>query len=284
MHRNSLVRGLLGIFGVWITSAALPMINSGVLKQFSPEQLLAARGVLSAVVVFAVLRGRIFGVGGNTYIMAVLVSGAALGLYKGIRIWGGAPTIMVITATPVLNHLFGLIIGRKTRSSEMLGMLAVVSGVVLALFEQELRFNWLGFFWSLFGTFMNAVFYEFISLSKAEPFQKTFWGCLAMGGLGLASSGTFDVPVSTSMFLAVLVFALVGGFLYWWSNMVAFDKRNLPLQTASILAQGETITVIILVSTLIIGERHLSMIQWAGVTLALSGAVYLARNAEPSQS
>ncbi len=283
MHRNSLVRGLLGIFGVWITSAALPMINSGVLKQFSPEQLLAARGVLSAVVVFAVLRGRIFGVGGNTYIMAVLVSGAALGLYKGIRIWGGAPTIMVITATPVLNHLFGLIIGRKTRSSEMLGMLAVVSGVVLALFEQELRFNWLGFFWSLFGTFMNAVFYEFISLSKAEPFQKTFWGCLAMGGLGLASSGTFDVPVSTSMFLAVLVFALVGGFLYWWSNMVAFDKRNLPLQTASILAQGETITVI-LVSTLIIGERHLSMIQWAGVTLALSGAVYLARNAEPSQS
>lgn len=277
MHRNSLVKGLLGIFGVWITSGALPMINSGVLKQFSPEQLLAARGVLSAVVVFAVLRGRVFGVGIYTYIMAVLVSGAALGLYKGIRIWGGAPTIMIITATPILNHLIGMFIGRKTRPHEMIGMIMVISGVVVSLFQPGLTFNWLGFGWSVFGALMNAVFYEFISLSKAEPFQKTFWGCLAMGTLGLSSSEPANLPSDPAVVGALVAFALVGGFLYWWSNMIAFDKKNLPLQAASILAQGETITVI-LVSSFVIGEKHLSVIQWAGVAVALLGAVYLARN------
>ncbi|TSC64966.1 MAG: hypothetical protein G01um101477_655 [Candidatus Doudnabacteria bacterium Gr01-1014_77] len=279
MHRNSLVKGLLGIFGVWLTSASLPMINSGMLKQFSPEELLTARGVLSAVLVLVILRGKVLVSDRGTYLMALFVSGAALGLYKGIRIWGAAPTIMVVTATPLVNFVIGKIRGRAIQRAEIPGTLMIMLGVLTVLFKQGSSFSWLGLYWSIFGTIMNGIFYELIPLSKATQFQKTFWNCVAIGVVAALVSGTnpaklFMVTPATG--LGLVLFALIGGFLYWWSNMIAFDKENLPVQAASVLAQGETITVI-LVSMYLVGEQHLSMIQWFGVALALYGTWYLAR-------
>ncbi len=66
-------------------------------------------------------------------------------------------------------------------------------------------------------------------------------------------------------------FAVIHGFLYWVSNLYAFEY--LPKDVASVLAQGETPAVIVL-ATILLGET-LTGIQWIGVIVALTGAWYV---------
>lgn len=68
-------------------------------------------------------------------------------------------------------------------------------------------------------------------------------------------------------------FALVGGFLYFLSYIEAF--AHLPIDAASVLAQGET-PAVILMSGVIVGDK-LNLLQWLGVAIALYGAWYLSR-------
>ena len=93
---------------------------------------------------------------------------------------------------------------------------------------------------------MNGIFYELIPLSKATQFQR-------LSGTVLQSASSHDrqryqpnrvVPGHSSDRAWARIVCPGGWFLYWWSNIVAFDKENLPVQAASVLAQGETITVI----------------------------------------
>ncbi len=70
---------------------------------------------------------------------------------------------------------------------------------------------------------------------------------------------------------AVVGFAIVGGFLYFLANLVAFS--NLPQVVAAVLVQGET-PAVILMAKVLLGEQ-LNRLQWLGVLIALLGAGYL---------
>lgn len=271
MNRKTLL-GLLGALGIWLTAGlALPFVN--VLYMFAPEQLMVFRGFLTALMAFIGLRGVIGRVDKYTYLIALTVPFATLGLFQGIRHWGAGLTIIVITATPLVNLLIGAFLGRRISGASILGLILVLGGVTIAQWDGH--FEWEGFAWTLFATIANGTLYEWFSRAKSKLLQKCFWGSLGMGTLGLILSANASWTPIANPKLALLVvgFAFVGGFLYWLANLLAFE--NLPTTEASVLAQGETPAVIIGAS-LLLGE-HLTLIQWFGVAIALFGAGYLSR-------
>ncbi len=269
MHRKTLL-GLAGILGIWLTAGlALPLVN--VLDAFTPTQLMVFRGFLTAAMAFILLRGRIGRVDKYTYLIALTLPFATLGLFEGVRHWGAGPTIIIITATPIVNLVIGAFTGRRISPASIIGFVLVLGGVVTA--SRGGHFQWAGFAWTIFGTLMNGILYEWFARAKARPLQKCFYATMGMGMLGIfLSAGTsWGAIASPKIALVVLGFAFVGGFLYWLSNLIAFE--NLPTTEASVLAQGET-PAVILGAGILLGER-LAFAQWIGVAIALLGAGYL---------
>lgn len=271
MNRKTLL-GLFGVLGIWLTAGlALPFVN--VLNMFTPPQLMVFRGFLTAGMALIGLRGIIGRVDKYTYLIALTLPFATLGLFEGIRHWGAGPTIIIITATPLVNLVIGAFLGRRVSQASIIGLVLVLGGVVMARWGGH--FQWAGFAWTMFGTIMNGILYEFFARAKATSLQKCFCACTGMGTLGLALSAgaSWSAIAEPKLILLVLGFAFVGGFLYWIANLMAFE--NLPTTEASVLAQGETPAVIFGASVLL-GE-HLTLVQWVGVVIALYGAWYLSR-------
>jgi len=268
--KNKTLLGLIGVLGIWLTAGlALPFVN--VLNMFSPPQLMVLRGFITAVMALIGLRGVIKRADKYTYLVALILPFATLGLFEGIRHWGAGPTIIIITATPIVNLIIGAFLGRRISLASILGLTLVFLGVVIARWGGN--FQWAGFGWTLFGTIMNGILYEFFARAKSAPLQRCFWGSIGMGTLGFVLSiHTSWAPLANpNIILLVLGFSFVGGLLYWIANLTAFD--NLPTAEASILAQGETPAVIIGAS-IFLGES-LTVWQWIGVAIALCGAWYI---------
>jgi len=240
---------------------------------FTPPQLMVFRGFLTATMAFIGLRGVIGRVDKYTYLIALTLPFATLGLFEGIRHWGAGPTIIIITATPLVNLVIGTFLGRRISPASIVGLVLVLGGVVMARWGGH--FQWAGFAWTLFGTIMNGILYEFFARAKATSLQKCFYACMGMGTLGLVLSAgaSWSAIAEPKLILLVLGFAFVGGFLYWIANLMAFE--NLPTTEASVLAQGET-PAVILGASIMLGE-HLTFVQWVGVGIALYGAWYLSR-------
>lgn len=271
MHHKTLL-GLFGVLGIWLTAGlALPFVN--VLNMFTPTQLMVFRGFLTAAMAFIGLRGHIGRVDKYTYLIALTLPFATLGLFEGIRHWGAGPTIIIITATPLVNLVIGAFLGRRISPASIVGLVLVLGGVVMARWGGH--FQWTGFAWTLFGTIMNGILYEFFARAKATSLQKCFYACMGMGTLGLVLSpgASWSAIAEPKLILLVLGFAFVGGFLYWIANLMTFE--NLPTTEASVLAQGET-PAVILGASVMLGE-HLTLVQWVGVGIALYGAWYLSR-------
>ncbi|MDR0860129.1 MAG: DMT family transporter [Candidatus Peribacteria bacterium] len=240
---------------------------------FSPTQLMVFRGFLTAIIALIGLRGNVGRVDKYTIGIAVILPLATLGLFEGIRNWGAGPTIIIITATPLVNVIIGAFTGRKISLASIIGLVLILGGVILARWGGN--FNWTGFAWSLFGTLMNGILYECFARAKAKPLQKCFYSSMGMGIVGtlLSIGSSWSAISEPKVALVILGFAFIGGFLYWIANLVAFE--NLPTTEASILAQGET-PAVILGATLLLGER-LSLVQWTGVVIALYGAWHLSK-------
>lgn len=279
MERKPAV-GLLGIVGIWITAGlALPFVN--VLRELSAPQLMAARGLVTAALAYALLRGVVWEPDRATLGMAASFALACLGLYMGIRAWGASPTIVIVTATPLVNFAVATWRGRTVSGAAIASLLLTLAGVLIALRPwdaqllrsgEHLR---AGLAWSVFGALLNGAFYEFLARARSTPrLERCFWQAVAVLVVGVvgSASASWQPALQDGRLLAWLVgFAFVGGFLYFLANIEAFD--HLPTDVASVLAQGET-PAVILMASLLLGER-LSASQWVGVLLALSGAWYL---------
>ncbi len=271
MHRKTLL-GLCGVLGIWVTAGlALPFVN--VLDKFTAPQLMVFRGFLTAMMALIGLRGIIGKVDKYTYLIGLTVPFATLGLFQGIRELGAGPAIIVITATPLVNFFIGTFLGRKISSASIIGLVLVISGVAMARWGGH--FNAKGLAWIMFATVMNGILYEWFFRAKSALLTRCFFGSVGMGILGLIFSiRTSWAPIAEPQTVLLIVgFAFVGGFLYWISNLVAFN--NLPTTEASILAQGET-PAVILGAGFLLGE-HLTSIQWIGVAVALYGAWHLSK-------
>lgn len=274
MNQNTVI-GFVGVFGVWFTAGlALPLVNR--LRALSPEQLMLSRGVVTAVLAMMLLRGNVWDrVDRWSILLGVCFALASLGLYRGIRTWGASPTITVVTLTPVMNFLFAIAKGKPVPLAALLSLILILLGVLLALRSKDkLSDAKAGLAWTLFGVVMNGLFYEFASTTATPPLQACFWQATwlaVIGGLGSLRVSWAWWWGSFQLKLVVVGFALVGGFLYFLANLIAFT--NLSQIVAAVLVQGET-PAVILMASILLGER-LSRLQWLGVVIALLGAGYL---------
>lgn len=283
MNRKKTLLGLAGIVGIWLTAGiALPFVN--ILRAFTSEQLMFARGSMTALLALILVRGKIFPVNRHAFLTGLAFAGGCLGLYHGIRELGASLTIVIITAAPVVNFAIAWYKGRPVSRTAIVSLVIILVGITVALqpWSATTRLTTLGIFWSCFGTISGALFFEALvkaqagrQLSIKEKFRLCFWQALVVGLVGLAgtlfSHTTTWVP-NRANFTKILCFALIGGFLYFLSYIEAF--AHLPIDAASVLAQGETPAVIIGAGFLL-GER-MSVSQWLGVALALYGTWYLA--------
>lgn len=274
--KKSIPLGLLGVAGICLAQAvALPFVRS--LESLQAEQLMVARGVVTALLagfLAFLLYGSLGSLDFRTLALAVVFPLACLGLYKGIKAWGVSPVIIVVAATPLANFLFRWARGARVPPAAVLSFFLILGGVSLALRVWEIgRISLPGLLWALFGTLMNALYYEIISLPIGNAkLQLCFWQAAGVAGFGflLLPSNPWT-SLAPSDYLLVLVFALAGGFLYFLANLVAFE--NLTTETASVLAQLET-PAVVAGAALLVGER-LSLPQWAGMALAVLGGMHL---------
>lgn len=271
------IEGLLAVLGIWLTAGvALPFVNR--LTNVSPEQLLTARGVVTAVFAFLLLGGDVFSVDRYTLLLAPILGLASFGLFKGIRAWGAGPTLIIVTLTPLLNFIFTRLSGKHVARSALRGLAFLFVGAILS--HWGWHYHHAGLCYSLFGTLCNAGVYELFARAKSKALQQCFWGMFGMGSIGMflsASSNWHAVLDQPSLVATLIGFALVSGLLYWLANIAAFER--LPKDHASVLAQGET-PAVILMAWFIVGER-ITLIQGIGVLVSLTGAWILKRSLTP---
>lgn len=273
MEKQNTTIGLLGVLGVWLTAGiALPLVN--VLSALSTEQLMTCRGLITAVIALVMARGLVWKTDTATYILAITTPLATWGLFQGVREWGVGPTVIILTATPVLNIFIGLTRGRVVARAMWTGLVLILAGVIVA-YAGTIDFSWRGLGWSILATVANSLVYECLDRSNGTQQQKTFWMFLGMGVFGVSLSAHISwTPFgNTVTVLQVIGWALIGGFLYGLANIAAF--RYLHTNEASVLVQGET-PAVMLGAYLLLGEQ-LTTIQWIGVLIALYGAYYLSR-------
>lgn len=204
---------------------------------------------------------------------------ATLGLFMGVRTWGAGPTVVVLAATPAVNILIGLFLGRRISLGTIVGFSLVLEGVVLARWGGG--FSLAGLAWSLLATIASAGIYELFSLTKSSAYEKCFVGSLGMGLVGLMFSlgQPWQAIGDPKNIMLLVAFSFVGGFLYWMANLVAF--KNLPTNEASVLAQGET-PVVIVSAMFLLGER-MTLGQWFGVAIAITGAALITLTLSPPE-
>ncbi|MDO8594149.1 MAG: EamA family transporter [bacterium] len=269
MHQRKTL-GLFGIFGIWLTAGiTFPLVNT--LRMFETGQLMALRGLLTALLTFICLGGKLGKIDRGLILLRLVVPLATFGMFQSVRSLGASLTAVLFTATPIINFCFGLQAGRMVSGASIGALCLILGGVSLAC--KDATFSLVGFAWALFAMLNEAVVYELFAGKKTNPLQKCFAGSLGMGILGLVLSvrSSWERLLEPRLMLLLCILAFVGGFVYLLANMIAFE--HLPTNEASVLAQGET-PAVILGAYLILGER-LSLLQLIGICIALVGAGYL---------
>lgn len=276
-------KGLIGVLGIWLGNGiALPLIALHRVD-FSTEQMMMTRGIVTALVAIIALKGAIRWPNRHITSFSVVFSFACLSLYKGVREWGPGPTIIILTLTPLVNFVFSWWHGRALTRAMWISCAAMVGGVAFALepWLWTATTSWKGVVWSVIATLLSGIGFEELKKSESiSRWQRTFWIAMAMAIVGTVSgllqNSVLTVAVSPQLLLSLTTFALLAGPIYIFSNTVAFD--NLRVETASILAQGETLAVILL-SGLIL-HQEITVAAIIGSCIALVGVAYLSRNAE----
>lgn len=263
--------------GIWASAAiAFPMVN--LFQQLSTSELMMVRGGTTMVITLGLFGRRISWAGRSILIFSTLFGFAALSFYSGIRAWGINPTAVVLTVTPIVNIAAKKWRGKTIDTYVYVSLTVLLVGVAIALNPWQTVFNAAGFTWSVAAILLAGVGLEVLAgTTGVDPYSRTFWLALVMFAIGAtvtAYDGTlpFHAMTWTTREAGQLAgFGILGGFVYFLSYIIAFDK--LKTEVASVLAMGETPAVIVS-AQLLLGE-HLSGTQWSGVVIALSATTFL---------
>lgn len=269
--------GIVAALGISLTAAiALPLVN--IFTTLQPSELMMVRGTVTAAAVAIFLPKHISSPRPRVILFSFLFGIANLMLYMGVRTWGASPTIAILTTMPVVNILAARWRGDIVSSRTYLTLAALILGVTIALNPWQTAFNAAGCAESIAATLFAGVGLEVLAGTKGvDKYDRTFWLAamiLVIGSVATLMQGI--VPFGGESFtmmrvLQLVAFGIIAGFLYFLSNIYAFDK--LKTATASTLAMAET-PAVILSSCLVLGE-HLSLTQWSGIVIALAATLAL---------
>ena len=263
--------GLLGIFGIWITMALMPLAE---LMPFNPYQLLVLRG-LPAVILLglaaAIPRYRISMPDRNTMLFALFFVVASLGLFQGIKAWGASLSAVLLDMAVLVNFLFAAVRREKIGIANIALFATAIVGSFLALRGWDCgNINVSGLLWSMLALVANGLGIEYGSRAKQNNQTKAFWQSAALSILGLAFSGAHSWNLGGFVVMA-LVFGISTGLLNFLSAFVAF--KNLKPTWTGTLVLG--VTPSILIGSWFITGKVLGMDQILGVGVVICSVGYL---------
>ena len=270
-------KGVMWALMIPLTAAiALPLVN--IFTTLLPSDLMTVRGGVTCVAVGLFFFKNISYPRPNVILFSVLFGVANLMLYMGIRTWGVSPTITVLTAMPVVNIAAARWRGNTVKTRTYLTLFVLVLGVAIAINPWQTEFNAVGCAQSIAATIFAGVGVEVLAGTKeVDKYNRTFWLAAVILVIGLVVTlARGIVPFGGESFmwtriLQLVAFGLIAGFLYFLSNIHAFDK--LKTETASTLAMAETPATIL--SSMLILDEERSPVQWAGVGIALIAVLVL---------
>lgn len=269
MHTNKTLFGLTGILGIWLSAGiAFPLVN--VLKELSPEQLMVARGGITSAIAFALLRGKIDKIEKWTFHFCFFFAIACVGFYNSIRTLGASLTIIIVSATPLVNFSIAYLIGNKVPKIAIVSLVIILTGITIALDPWTQSWNSKGLALAIFTTVTAGIGYEGLTRSQAPKLQQCFWlstMMLVIGIIGSLHTSWLPIVKNPKMLWLVLGFGCTGGFIYFMAHLQAF--KYLPIEVATVLVQGEA-PAVIFGSGILLGEK-LALTQWLGVAIALYG-------------
>lgn len=293
---HSILVGLYGVVLICLSQGiALPAVKR-LEDDCSAGQLLVIRGVTTVLITLIIIQvtgGTILPANAWVIGMAVTFSLAALGLYKAIQIWDGSLAITIVTATPVVNFIFALFRGKNIEPIGVVSLILLLAGVAIALKAWEWDKNSVhsvrGIMWIIFGTVMNGLFYECLSLAQTKSSGGTssmffnalplaFWQGIAVSLIGVATARNARwtiVRTKPGLWPKLILFGLLAGFVYFIGNILTFG--NIELVYASILVQIETPFVIMMMNVIVPKDKRLklTLIQYCGIAIALTAGTYL---------
>ncbi len=277
-HQKNAAATIAAGFGIAVTAAlSLPLVN--IFTELSIAELMLTRGLITALSMGIMFRKRIGAPSKYLIAFSVIFAAATLALYSGIRIWGASPTLVVITLTPVVNIGYKMIRGIRVTDRVLTSFVILLIGVTVALEPWRTAFNVAGLGVSLLGAVLAGISFEVLKKGgEIDKFHRTFW----LGSVTAVAGFMMTVSVGTIPFAALertaghvallVLFGLVGGTLYYLSNIVVVDKNR--TEAAATIAMMETPAVVV-ASGGMLGEVT-SGLQWSGIVLALMAGSALA--------
>lgn len=276
-EKNAAATFVAGFLIAGTAAFSLPLVN--IFAELGPAELMLTRGFITALSMGAMFRKRITAPSKNLIAFSIIFSAATLALYSGIRIWGASPTLVVITLTPAVNIGYKMMCGIRVSDRVLASFALLVIGVTIALEPWRTAFNVAGLGVSLLGALLAGVSYEVLKRGgEIDKFHRTFW----LGSVTAATGLMMTVPAGAIPFAALdrnpghiallVLFGMVGGTLYYLSNIVVVDKNR--TEVAATIAMMETPAVVV-ASGGILGEVTTSF-QWGGIILALLAGSALA--------
>jgi drug/metabolite transporter (DMT)-like permease len=264
------VTGLIGIAGIWLTMAMVPLIE---LLGLSAPQATFLRG-LSGVVVIGIMslfvRGLVTRPDRHTLRIVVLFVLATVCLFQAVQAWGANFSALFLDMALFVPLYFmwrsGKSIGLVTLGTIALALLGtmlalqVFAGGSLSLF---------GLAFSLGALVCNGLFIQYAGTATQSNWNKAFWMSvgLCVVAVPFIWNGFLIPEIEQSFsFVGLLVlFSLATGVLNFYSAFTAL--KNLSPVAVGVMVLGVTPTIM-LSSYLLLGTQ-MDWLQIIGVGITL---------------
>ena len=260
--------GLLGMLGIWLTMAMMPLVEFLVLSASEATFLRGLSGLLIIGLYALFKKGTITLPDKNTLVIVTLFVLATLCLFKAIGAWGTNFSALFLDLAVIVPIMFVLWRGQKIDTITYLAFVLAILGTMLALrIFSGGEFNYEGLFWSIGALIANGLFIEYAGKATQSNWNKVFWmsaGLVLFGSSALFSLGTIDTINMEWVFLA-LVFSVATGILNFYCAFIAFANLK-PVAMGMLLL---LVTPTIILSSYIILGKGMGMDQLIGVVMTL---------------
>jgi len=267
------IHGLLGIAGIWLTMAMMPIAE---LLALSPTQATFLRGLSGVVSLgsIALFRSRFITMPDwyTLRIVAFFVI-ATMCVFQAIVSWGANYMALFLDLAVLVPLWFAWRSEQTLKWGTWAAFFVAIVGTVLTLrVYQGGVFAIDGFLWSLGALISNGLFIQYAGTAMQKNWNKAFWmsfGLMLAGIPAIGSDFGFGRVVDGfGLFLFLAIFAVSTGILNFYFVFLAF--ANLSAVAVGVLVLGVT-PAIILSSYLMLGTA-MGTDQLFGVALTL-GAV-----------
>lgn len=262
--------GLVGILGIWLTMAMMPLIE---LLGLSATEATFLRGVSGVILIGAVgifVRGLVVLPDRQTVRIVVLFVLATICLFQAVTAWGANFSALFLDMALFVPLYFMWRRGQVISSITVLATAGALFGTMLALrvFTDD-DFSLVGLGWSLGALLFNGLFIQYAGAATQTNWNKAFWMSVGLLIVGIpAVTGSFAPEATGSIFqfvLLILLFSLATGVLNFYSAFTAF--KHLNSVTVGILILGVTPTIML--SSFVLLGRGMGVDQLIGVSITL---------------